>query len=169
MRCVRGHDKLAALVEYLELERKPTVTFEEISRTAEEQGLKTPGRIIAHRLARLGRLLPTPVRDTWEFAPAERADASPDADPRLPLKALLSASNEDLPRGPGPWVGAGDSRFAASPTLGGPNCSRPTRFPRTVAWRRLQARLGCPGLYEELRWLPTSLGRRAARRQSGVR
>ena len=45
---------LAALVEHLELERKPTITLEEISRVAEEQGLKTPGRIIAHRLARLG-------------------------------------------------------------------------------------------------------------------
>ena len=42
-----------------------------------------------HRLARLGWLLPTPVRGTWEFAPAEHAGAIPDADPLLPLKALL--------------------------------------------------------------------------------
>jgi len=88
---------LAALVEHLELERKPTVTLEEISRIAEEQGLKTPGRIIAHRLARLGWLLPTLVRGAWEFAPAERAGAIPDADPLLPLNALLSASRKDLP------------------------------------------------------------------------
>lgn len=88
---------LAALVEHLELERKPTVTLEEISHIAEEQGLKTPGRIIAHRLARLGWLLPIPVRGAWEFAPADRAGAIPDADPLFPLKALLSASREDLP------------------------------------------------------------------------
>ena len=88
---------LAALVEHLELERNPTVTLEEISGIAEEQGLKTPGRIIAHRLARLGWLLPTPVRGTWEFAPAERAGAIPDADPLLPLRALLSTYREDLP------------------------------------------------------------------------
>lgn len=88
---------LAALVEHFELERKPTVTLDEISRIAEEQGLKTPGRIIAHRLARLGWLLPTPARGIWEFAPAERAGAIPDADPLLPLRALLSASRGDLP------------------------------------------------------------------------
>jgi len=89
---------LAALVEHLELERNPTVTLEEISGIAEEQGLKTPGRIVAHRLARLGWLLPTPVRGTWEFAPAERAGAIPDADPLLPLRALLSASAKISPR-----------------------------------------------------------------------
>lgn len=88
---------LAALVEHLELERKSTVTLEEISRIAEGQGLRTPGRIIAHRLARLGWLLPTPVRGTWEFAPAERPGAIPNADPLLPFRALLSASHRDLP------------------------------------------------------------------------
>ena len=64
---------------------------------AGEQGLKTPGRIIAHRLARLGWLLPTPVRGAWEFAPAERAGAIIGRDPLLPLRALLSASRNDLP------------------------------------------------------------------------
>ena len=135
---------LAALVEHLELERKPTVALEEISRLAEEQGLKTPGRIIAHRLVRLGWLLRTPVRGTWEFAPADRAGAIPDGDPLLPLKALLSAAREDFPAavalGSALWIQdladrSPDRREVALP-YGTPIPSvTPTRVPRSAAHR----------------------------------
>lgn len=85
---------LAPVLEHLELEQKGTVSVEEISRIAEEHGIRTPGKIVAHRLARRGWLLPTAVRGTWEFAPAERAGPISDTDPLRPLRTTLETQND---------------------------------------------------------------------------
>lgn len=85
---------LAPVLEHLELERESTVTVEEISRIAEGHGIRTPGKVVVHRLARRGWLLPTAVRGTWEFVPAERAGPISDKDPLRPLRATLEAQND---------------------------------------------------------------------------
>lgn len=86
---------LAALLEDFELERPKTVALRRIAELAEEHGIRTPPRILAHRLAKRGWLLATQVPGVWEFAPAERAGAISDADPFLTLRALLA--RDDVP------------------------------------------------------------------------
>lgn len=86
---------LAPLLEELELERPKTVTLERIADLAEALDIRTPARIVAHRLAQKGWLLETQVAGVWEFAPADRAGAISDADPFLTLRALLA--RDDLP------------------------------------------------------------------------
>lgn len=85
---------LAPVLEHLELEQKSSVTVEEISRITESHGIRTPGKLVAHRLARRGWLLPTAVRGTWEFAPAARAGPISDGDPLRPLRATLDVRGE---------------------------------------------------------------------------
>ena len=84
----------APVLEHLELEQASIVTLDEISRVAREAGIRTPAKIIAHRLARLGWLLPTGVRGVWEFAPADRAGPIGGGDPFLTLRALLATGND---------------------------------------------------------------------------
>lgn len=86
---------LAPVIAHLELEQARTVTVQEIARIAAEHGIGTPGKLVAHRLAQRGWLLPTAVRGTWEFAPAERAGPFSDSDPFRPLRATLE-SKDDL-------------------------------------------------------------------------
>lgn len=80
---------LSLLLEELELERPTTVTLEMIAKLADAHGLRTPPRILAHRLMRKGWLLRTPVAGVWEFAPADRAGPFSDDDPFLTLRATL--------------------------------------------------------------------------------
>ena len=86
---------LALVLEELELDRPKTVSLEKIAELAEAHGIRTPARILAHRLARKGWLLETQVPGVWEFAPADRAGPISDADPFLTLRALLT--RDDLP------------------------------------------------------------------------
>lgn len=83
----------APILEHLELEQASIVTLDEISRVARDQDIHTPAKIIAHRLAQLGWLLPTGVRGIWEFAPADRAGPISSGDPFLPLRALLASDD----------------------------------------------------------------------------
>jgi predicted transcriptional regulator of viral defense system len=86
---------LSSLLERLELERPATVTLGSIGEMAADSGLKTPARLVAHRLVKRGWLLQTRVPGVWEFAPADRAGPFSESDPFLTLKASLSRS--DLP------------------------------------------------------------------------
>lgn len=86
---------LALLLEELELERPKTVTLEKIAEFAKAHVIRTPARILAHRLAQKGWLLETQVQGVWEFAPADRAGPISDADPFLTLRAFLA--RDDLP------------------------------------------------------------------------
>jgi predicted transcriptional regulator of viral defense system len=86
---------LALLLEELELERRKTVPLVKIAELAKLHGIRTPARILAHRLAQKGWLLETQVAGVWEFAPADRAGPISDADPFLTLRAFLA--RDDLP------------------------------------------------------------------------
>lgn len=83
---------LAPIVEALELERPLLVTAVELAKLAASAGLRTPTRVIAHRLVGLGWLLPTSARSVWEFAPAERAGAYSDGDPANTVRAVRAAA-----------------------------------------------------------------------------
>lgn len=85
---------LAPVLEHLELERPSLVSVEEIGQIAARHGVRTPGKIIAHRLAQRGWLLPTEVRGVWEFAPAERAGPISDPDPLTTLRAARAVHPE---------------------------------------------------------------------------
>lgn len=84
---------LAPVLEHLELERPRTVSVADLAEIADEHGVRTPARIIGHRLAQRGWLLKTRVRGVWEFAPAERAGPISEADPFLTLRATLERSD----------------------------------------------------------------------------
>jgi predicted transcriptional regulator of viral defense system len=81
---------LAPVLERLELERPRVIATTELARIAEEYGIRTPAKQVAHRLVERGWLLPTDVRGVWEFAPAERAGPYSDGDPLLALQATLA-------------------------------------------------------------------------------
>ena len=83
---------LAPIVGAMELERPRLVTVQQLAVLAAAAGLRTPTRVIAHRLVRHGWLLPTSTRSVWEFAPAERAGAHTDGDSANPVRAVLAAS-----------------------------------------------------------------------------
>jgi hypothetical protein len=85
---------LAPVLEYLELERPRVIAMGEIADIAAEHGIQTPAKLIAHRLAERGWLLPTDVRGVWEFAPAERAGPYSYGDPFLALRATLASHPE---------------------------------------------------------------------------
>jgi len=80
---------LAPVLEDLELERPRVVATREIASIAARHGIRTPAKLIAHRLAERGWLLSTGVRGVWEFAPAERAGAYSDGGSLLALRAVL--------------------------------------------------------------------------------
>lgn len=83
----------ALLLRELELERPRTVTLKRIAEIAGALGIRTPARILAHRLVQKGWLLKTQVAGVWEFAPADRAGAISDADPFLTLRAYLARND----------------------------------------------------------------------------
>ncbi len=83
---------LAPIVAALELERPRLVTSQQLADLSAKAGLRTPTRVIAHRLVAHGWLLPTAARSVWEFAPAERAGAYPDGDPANTVRAVLAAA-----------------------------------------------------------------------------
>ncbi len=87
---------LAPILERLELGRPQVVTPRDIEKICAEKSAATEPRIVAARLKNAGWLLPTGVRGTWEFAPAELAGAFPSYDPLLPVKAkgTLSLAHE---------------------------------------------------------------------------
>ena len=80
---------LSGILEELELEQPALVTSEQIARLVEQQGLRTPARIVAARLRERGWLLPTGRRGVWEFAPAALAGALSRSDPLTPVRAFL--------------------------------------------------------------------------------
>ena len=84
---------LAPVLEHLELERPKLVSVAEIATLAEQFGIRTPGKIVAHRLAERGWLLPTEVRGIWEFAPADRAGPISDGDSMLTLLAIVAGGD----------------------------------------------------------------------------
>ena len=81
---------LAPVLEHLELERPKLVSVAEIATIAEQFGILTPGKIVAHRLAERGWLLPTEVRGVWEFAPADQAGPISGGDGMLTLLAIVA-------------------------------------------------------------------------------
>lgn len=83
---------LAPIVQALELERPRLVTALQLAELAKLAGLRTPTRVIAHRLVGHGWLLPTAGRSVWEFAPAERAGAYTDGDPANAVRTMLAAA-----------------------------------------------------------------------------
>lgn len=86
---------LGLLLQDLELERPKLVTLGKIGELSATHGIRTPARILAHRLVEKGWLLATSVAGVWEFAPADRAGPLSEADPFLTLRATLS--RDDLP------------------------------------------------------------------------
>lgn len=58
----------------------------------ERHRVATPPNVVAARLRANGRLLATPTRGVWEFAPAAHAGPIGHANPTLPLAAALAAN-----------------------------------------------------------------------------
>ncbi len=88
---------LAPILERLELDRPQVVTLRDIEKICVEKSAATEPRIVAARLKNAGWLLPTGVRGTWEFAPAELAGPFPSYDPLLPVKALAATCQANSP------------------------------------------------------------------------
>lgn len=89
-------DGLSSLLAVLELERPSTVTLERIGELAADSGLRTPPRLVAHRLMKRGWLLHTRVPGVWEFAPADRAGPFSESDPFITLKASLARTESPV-------------------------------------------------------------------------
>jgi len=87
---------LAPVVERLELDQPEIVTSADLARMALEFGIGTAPALVAHRLLRLGWLLPTGVNGAWEFVPGSHAGPHSRGGPLLPIKAAL-ARKPDLP------------------------------------------------------------------------
>ena len=81
---------MAGVLERLELERLDIITSEQLSEILQDEGIKTPARVVASRLRDKGWLLPTPKRGVWEFIPAASAGAFSSNDPLLIIKSLIS-------------------------------------------------------------------------------
>lgn len=81
---------MGGILEELELEQPALVTSAYLSGLVEQQGLRTPAKVVAARLRERGWLLPTGRRGVWEFAPAAVAGAYSRNDPVTPLRAFLS-------------------------------------------------------------------------------
>ena len=88
---------LAPILERLELDRPQVVTLRDVEKICAEKSIATEPRIVAARLKDAGWLLPTGVRGTWEFAPAELAGPYPSYDPLLPVKALTATNQANRP------------------------------------------------------------------------
>lgn len=87
---------LATIVECLELDQPVIVTLAGLARIADEAGIRTPARVVAHRLRERGWLLPTGLSGAWEFAPAAHAGPIGRGGPLIPIRAAL-ALEPDLP------------------------------------------------------------------------
>lgn len=81
---------MAGILEQLELEQPTLVTSDYLTGVVEQQGLRTPAKVVAARLRERGWLLPTGRRGVWEFAPASFAGAYSRNDPVTPLRAFLA-------------------------------------------------------------------------------
>ncbi|QPZ37453.1 type IV toxin-antitoxin system AbiEi family antitoxin [Paramicrobacterium chengjingii] len=81
---------MGGVLEELELEQPELVTSEHLDRLVQQQGLRTPVKVVAARLRERGWLLPTGRRGVWEFAPAAVAGAYSRNDPVMPLRAFLA-------------------------------------------------------------------------------
>jgi hypothetical protein len=81
--------KLAPLLELLELERPTVVTLASLAAMARTAGVPGRPKDLVVRLASRGWLLPTGVRGSWEFVPADRAGPYGSHDPWLPLRGVL--------------------------------------------------------------------------------
>jgi hypothetical protein len=79
---------LAPLVEDLELERTTFVTLAQLGELMRRHSVRGAPALIASRLRELGWLLPTGVRGSYEFAPAERAGPYSRGGPLRRLQAL---------------------------------------------------------------------------------
>lgn len=80
---------MAGILEELELEQPTLVTSERLNQLVEQQGLRTPVKVVAARLRERGWLLPTGRRGVWEFAPAALAGPYSRNDPTADLRAFL--------------------------------------------------------------------------------
>lgn len=80
---------MAGILEELELEQPTLVTSERLNQLVEQQGLRTPVKVVAARLRDRGWLLPTGRRGVWEFAPAALAGPYSRNDPTADLRAFL--------------------------------------------------------------------------------
>lgn len=81
---------LAGVVELLELDRRVTITTEELTALIDRAGAASPARVVINRLAERGWLLKTGVRGVWEFAPGEHAGPYSKSGSWTTLRAALS-------------------------------------------------------------------------------
>jgi hypothetical protein len=81
--------KLAALLEVLELEQPRVVSRGDLQRWGAEAGVTWPVDVSVRRLRDRGWLLDLKTRGVWEFAPASRAGAFAAGDPLIELRAVL--------------------------------------------------------------------------------
>ncbi len=88
--------RLAGVVQELELRQPAVVTRALLRDIATSTGVELREDLLAERLVRLGWLLPLRKRDAWEFAPGARAGRFSSGDPWIELRALL-AHEADAP------------------------------------------------------------------------
>lgn len=83
-------ERLAPVIEGLELRQPKLVTKALLAEIIREKGLPMRAEEAAHRLQRKGWLLSLRRKDAWEFAPASRAGAIDSGDPFIELRAVLN-------------------------------------------------------------------------------